>query len=181
MPTVLYAEDDRAIRTSLTTAIELEGHSVVAFADGQAADEWLLEGNVADLIILGGLHQLPPSNVGGGRRVSLSPHRSRSWLLASRLGVKLAARIAATMALLVAFTAAAVAAAGIGVTRDRLNAEIDASIAVVASPVTARLSEAALASGAIKGRRVSEVVVDGERSRVVTVGIETFGAVQIAR
>jgi two-component system, OmpR family, response regulator MprA len=55
MPTVLYAEDDRAIRTALTTALELEGHDVVAFPDGQQALDWLSnEANphAADLIIL---------------------------------------------------------------------------------------------------------------------------------
>ncbi len=54
MPTVLYAEDDRAIRTALTTALELEGHDVVAFPDGQQALDWLSGDtpNTADLIVL---------------------------------------------------------------------------------------------------------------------------------
>ena len=52
MPTVLYAEDDRAIRTSVTTALELEGFDVVAFADGQAAQDWIGSGQLADAMIL---------------------------------------------------------------------------------------------------------------------------------
>lgn len=55
MPTVLYAEDDRAIRKALSTALELEGHRVVAFPDGQQALGWLSQegaSNTADLIIL---------------------------------------------------------------------------------------------------------------------------------
>lgn len=35
------AEDDRAIRVALTNLLELEGYSVVAFSDGQAALDWL--------------------------------------------------------------------------------------------------------------------------------------------
>ena len=34
---VLYAEDDRAIRSALTTALELEGYEVTAVGDGQQA------------------------------------------------------------------------------------------------------------------------------------------------
>ena len=34
---VLYAEDDRAIRSALTTALELEGYEVMAVGDGQQA------------------------------------------------------------------------------------------------------------------------------------------------
>ena len=42
MPTrVLYAEDDRSIRTALLTALELEGYEVTAVSDGQAALEHL--------------------------------------------------------------------------------------------------------------------------------------------
>lgn len=52
MPTVLYAEDDRAIRTSVTTALELEGFDVVAFADGQAAQDWIGSGRSTDAMIL---------------------------------------------------------------------------------------------------------------------------------
>ncbi len=52
MATVMYAEDDRAIRTSVTTALELEGFDVVAFADGQAAQDWLSSGQSPDAMIL---------------------------------------------------------------------------------------------------------------------------------
>lgn len=52
MATVMYAEDDRAIRTSVTTALELEGFDVVAFADGQAAQDWLSSGESPDAMIL---------------------------------------------------------------------------------------------------------------------------------
>lgn len=52
MPTVLYAEDDRAIRASVTTALELEGLDVVAVPDGRAALEWLEQGNAPDLLLL---------------------------------------------------------------------------------------------------------------------------------
>ena len=51
MATVLYAEDDRAIRTAVTTALELEGYVVVAVNEGQAALDWL-DSNAADLIVL---------------------------------------------------------------------------------------------------------------------------------
>ena len=52
MATVMYAEDDRAIRTSVTTALELEGFDVMAFADGQAAHDWLASGQSPDAMIL---------------------------------------------------------------------------------------------------------------------------------
>ena len=52
MATVLVAEDDRAIRSALSTALELEGYVVVAFADGQAALDWLSASNKAELLIL---------------------------------------------------------------------------------------------------------------------------------
>lgn len=51
MATVLYAEDDRAIRTAVTTALELEGYEVVSVNDGQAALDWL-DQRGADLIVL---------------------------------------------------------------------------------------------------------------------------------
>jgi two-component system, OmpR family, response regulator MprA len=41
MATIVVAEDDRAIRVALTNLLELEGYEVVAFADGQAASDWL--------------------------------------------------------------------------------------------------------------------------------------------
>lgn len=50
---VLYAEDDRAIRAALTTALELEGFEVTAFADGQALlDHLEVAGNGPDVIVL---------------------------------------------------------------------------------------------------------------------------------
>ena len=49
--TILYAEDDRAIRMSVTTALELEGFAVVAVNDGQAALDWI-DTNRADVIVL---------------------------------------------------------------------------------------------------------------------------------
>lgn len=49
--TILYAEDDRAIRISVTTALELEGFTVVAVNDGQAALDWM-EGQQADVVVL---------------------------------------------------------------------------------------------------------------------------------
>ena len=49
--TILYAEDDRAIRMSVTTALELEGFTVVAVNDGQAALEWI-DTQGADVIVL---------------------------------------------------------------------------------------------------------------------------------
>jgi two-component system, OmpR family, response regulator MprA len=51
MAHVLYAEDDRSIRESVTTALELEGHTVTAVADGQSALTWLESGR-ADLVVL---------------------------------------------------------------------------------------------------------------------------------
>ena len=48
---ILYAEDDRAIRMSVTTALELEGFTVVAVNDGQAALDWI-DTNHADVIVL---------------------------------------------------------------------------------------------------------------------------------
>ena len=36
-PLILIAEDDRAVRSSLHRALELEGYGVVAVADGEAA------------------------------------------------------------------------------------------------------------------------------------------------
>jgi two-component system, OmpR family, response regulator MprA len=41
MATIVVAEDDRAIRVALTNLLELEGYEVKAFADGQAASDWL--------------------------------------------------------------------------------------------------------------------------------------------
>jgi two-component system, OmpR family, response regulator MprA len=41
MATIVVAEDDRAIRVALTNLLELEGYDVIAFADGQAASDWL--------------------------------------------------------------------------------------------------------------------------------------------
>ncbi len=41
MATIAVAEDDRAIRVALTNLLELEGYTVVAFADGQAASDWI--------------------------------------------------------------------------------------------------------------------------------------------
>lgn len=49
--TILYAEDDRAIRMSVTTALELEGFTVVAVNDGQAALDWI-DTRSADVIVL---------------------------------------------------------------------------------------------------------------------------------
>ena len=43
MSTILVAEDDRAIRVALTNLLELDGYVVVAFADGQAAFDWLAD------------------------------------------------------------------------------------------------------------------------------------------
>jgi two-component system, OmpR family, response regulator MprA len=54
MPMIVVAEDDRAIRVALTTLLELDGYTVMAFADGQAAYDWL-QGDAspgADLLIL---------------------------------------------------------------------------------------------------------------------------------
>jgi two-component system, OmpR family, response regulator MprA len=50
MATIVVAEDDRAIRVALTNLLELEGYTVVAFADGQAASDWLhtVEPNLID-------------------------------------------------------------------------------------------------------------------------------------
>jgi two-component system, OmpR family, response regulator MprA len=41
MATIVVAEDDRAIRVALTNLLELDGYTVVAFADGQATWDWL--------------------------------------------------------------------------------------------------------------------------------------------
>jgi two-component system, OmpR family, response regulator MprA len=41
MPTIVVAEDDRAIRVALTNLLELDGYTVVAFPDGQEAFDWL--------------------------------------------------------------------------------------------------------------------------------------------
>ena len=41
MATIAVAEDDRAIRVALTNLLELEGYTVVAFSDGQAASDWI--------------------------------------------------------------------------------------------------------------------------------------------
>ncbi len=49
--TILYAEDDRNIRMSVTTALELEGFTVVAVSDGQAALDWI-DTRSADVIVL---------------------------------------------------------------------------------------------------------------------------------
>lgn len=49
--TILYAEDDKSIRTAVTTAFELEGFNVVSVNDGQSALDWL-DSNKADLIVL---------------------------------------------------------------------------------------------------------------------------------
>lgn len=49
--TILYAEDDRNIRMSVTTALELEGFTVVAVNDGQAALDWI-DTQSADVIVL---------------------------------------------------------------------------------------------------------------------------------
>lgn len=49
--TVLVAEDDRAVRESLTRALELEGYRVVPVADGEAALERLGEGGVDAAVV----------------------------------------------------------------------------------------------------------------------------------
>ncbi len=51
MPTVLIADDERNIRTSLATALQLEGFRAVTAEDGEAALE-LLERHAPDLVIL---------------------------------------------------------------------------------------------------------------------------------
>ena len=50
-PTILVADDDRAIRESLDRLLGLEGHRVTAVADGAAAVEAVHDG-VVDLIVL---------------------------------------------------------------------------------------------------------------------------------
>ena len=50
-PRVLLAEDDRAIRESLTLALELEGHEVEAVTDGGHALEAIMASE-PDLIVL---------------------------------------------------------------------------------------------------------------------------------
>jgi two-component system, OmpR family, response regulator MprA len=52
MATVLYAEDDRAIRTAVTTALELDGYDVVACADGLAALQHIQDIGTPDLLVL---------------------------------------------------------------------------------------------------------------------------------
>jgi two-component system, OmpR family, response regulator MprA len=54
MPTILVAEDDRAIRAALTNLLELDGYTVAAFPDGQAAFEWLADdaSPAPDLLVL---------------------------------------------------------------------------------------------------------------------------------
>jgi two-component system, OmpR family, response regulator MprA len=53
MPTIVVAEDDRAIRTALTNLLELDGYTVIAFPDGQAAFDWLQEdSSPPDLLVL---------------------------------------------------------------------------------------------------------------------------------
>jgi two-component system response regulator MprA len=50
-PTVLIAEDDRAVRTALTRALELEGYRVLVAPDGAVALE-MLEGERPDVAVL---------------------------------------------------------------------------------------------------------------------------------
>ena len=49
--TVLIAEDDRAVRTALTRALELEGYRVTTAPDGAAALE-MLERERPDVVVL---------------------------------------------------------------------------------------------------------------------------------
>jgi two-component system, OmpR family, response regulator MprA len=54
MPTIVVAEDDRAIRVALTNLLELDGYTVIAFPDGQTAFEWLSDetSSAPDLLVL---------------------------------------------------------------------------------------------------------------------------------
>jgi two-component system, cell cycle response regulator CpdR len=48
---ILIAEDEEAARLLLTRALELDGHSIHAVADGAAALEYLQGGSEADLLL----------------------------------------------------------------------------------------------------------------------------------
>lgn len=51
MARILIAEDDEAARLLLSRALELDGHTVHAAADGAAALEYLQGGGEADLLL----------------------------------------------------------------------------------------------------------------------------------
>ena len=51
MARILIAEDEEAARLLLTRALELDGHSIHAVADGAAALEHLQGGSEADLLL----------------------------------------------------------------------------------------------------------------------------------
>lgn len=51
MARILIAEDEEASRILLSRALELDGHTIHAVADGAAALEYLQGGNEADLLL----------------------------------------------------------------------------------------------------------------------------------